>query len=316
MARTSSGRVNTSASLHPRYGAPPKSSSDRSSAMSCVPMAPSKIKTRSASTRKYSDDNFTRFFESDARGYADLPDDAPGPIIHVRGGKSSQLRELLLVEDAKPAQHGHRRRPARSRAAVEHLRHVTASLRHCGDAMDALGAGFRDDFAVAREHQLRIELTGAGNVQWMGQHRIAYRTQGRGVRGPYPAPSRKPRERKSSPAQAGRIDRDAAAVDTDRPGRGVVVGEPRAKIEDVSLRRVRHAQVRRRIRTEHFAERKDARVLSRAVVVQNRGLPPLKAQRLGRVLVIRPMDSALQRRCVHADFIQDRSDSLDVDRLA
>ena len=88
-----------------RCAGPPKSAADSSSAMSCVPMAPSKIRTRSPSRRRYSDTLATRY----------LSNLAPARLYTAGRANRASRVACSLVEHAETAQRGDRGR-ARARA--------------------------------------------------------------------------------------------------------------------------------------------------------------------------------------------------------
>src|SRR5271165_2324169 len=163
MERTISGRVSTKVSLQPCCAAPPKSRAESSSAMSCVPMAPSKIKTRSPSRRRYSDTLSTH----------NLSNLASGPIIHCRPRKARKRLDLARGEDAKAPQPRDEGRPSRTPTAIENLRDVAVALRDRRDARNALRAGLRNDLPVAGQHQLGIDLAGTRNILRMREHRVS-----------------------------------------------------------------------------------------------------------------------------------------------
>jgi hypothetical protein len=159
--------------------------------------------------------------------------------------------------------------------------------------MHAFGPGLTCDRTVAGLHQRRIERTGPGHIVGMRDHRISNDLQGTGVAIVDAIERCKSSECQRRVAQRRGIDRNAAAVDSKWPGRRIVVAHPGAKFQNALLRRIVELHIRRRIRTDGFAQRKNAGVLSGTVVLQNAWGLPTALQSRSRAFVVRHVNAAL-----------------------
>ncbi len=254
-------------------------------------MAPSKIRTRSREQ--------AQILRSTARESSRHLADAVRPDYTRRARKREPAIRLSVVEHAQTPQAPRSSTDPRAREPPSStLRCVPDPVRDRRRRRERLRRRLCRRSALAGDHELGIELARAGDV-------LRDRRSSRRARRAAPRASRFARCRCSDAsraneqrriAQARRVDRDAAAVDAERPGRRIVVRDARAELENALLRRIVGARDtspdRRR---SPCTAREYRRACPSSCCAARVGSSPARRSSLRRRFVVRQMRAALQR---------------------
>ncbi len=268
--------------------------------MSCVPIAPSKIKTRSRAGCRY----------SDTIRFAISPDLASCPIIHARTREGGESFGLAVVERSQPPQRGDR---SRVRARATRRRALSIRSRYpCARSatrMYAFGAGLRGDPALARAIMSAVSIWPVP-ATYSGWAIIASRTM-RNARASSSARRRRATRtaRKSAPRCAGSSHKPEfrSRPSRSRHARSIVVGKTRAELENSPLRR--DSRTRGTSIGSAPIATQSARIpacFTGAVIVERGRGHRRPRHRSRRCVVVRRMRAALQRGWIHPNLAQDR----------